>query len=567
MSYTFKDSFLEENNIIFKKYKPIKVIGIGAFSKIYSAIRISDKAVFAIKTEKKSAFKNHLKNEAYNLLTLRDGIGIPKLISYGNNKKYEILIETLLDKSLKDIFIEQKKPCNLIDLCLIAIQSIERLEFIHYKDLIYRDVKPENIMIGLKDPNIIYIIDFGLCQKYRSSKTGKHIQFKETKKFNGTLIYASSYVLQGKESSRRDDLISLAYTLIFLYKRNLPWESNWDKLNKIKYLHIINSKETFDFGQLLVNLPKEMIDFLKYTQNLRFEQDPDYAYMKGCFQNILAKMNLDMNKINFSWINPNNKKYSQKKYSTGRKSFRKRLIKMLEYNSASKDKNKEHHFTGSSVITNDNIINQKISHNNNYLIRKNKKISNTKNNNIKNKTEKTHNKFKPNYHLITFNNNIIKKINNTRNTFNLNKKTHTSSLNNSPIKFNNITQINNNQNKTVAQNVYINNNRNIFVNNINLNRLSKNIKNLNTNYNKKFGVRNKISDSIINKVVNPKVLLINYNTRKSNIRIPNLSETNNKTINSFINRPKIYKSKILKINTNLNTITPRNIKTISIKKK
>ena len=565
MSYTFKDSFLEENNIIFKKYKPIKVIGIGAFSKIYSAIRISDKAVFAIKTEKKSAFKNHLKNEAYNLLTLRDGIGIPKLISYGNNKKYEILIETLLDKSLKDIFIEQKKPCNLIDLCLIAIQSIERLEFIHYKDLIYRDVKPENIMIGLKDPNIIYIIDFGLCQKYRSSKTGKHIQFKETKKFNGTLIYASSYVLQGKESSRRDDLISLAYTLIFLYKRNLPWESNWDKLNKIKYLHIINSKETFDFGQLLVNLPKEMIDFLKYTQNLRFEQDPDYAYMKGCFQNILAKMNLDMNKINFSWINPNDKKYSQKKNSTGRRPFRKRLIKMLEYNSASKDKNKEHRFTGSSVITNDNIINQKISHNNNYLIRKNKKISNTKNNSIKNKTEKMNNKFKINYHLIT--NNIIKKINNTRNTFNLNKKMYTRSSNNSLTKFNNITQINNNQNKTVAQNVYINNNRNIFVNNINLNRLSKNIKNLNTNYNKKFGVRNKISDSIINKVVNPKVLLINYNTRKSNIRIPNLSETNNKTINSFINRPKIYKSKILKINTNLNTITPRNIKIILIKKK
>ena len=553
MSYTFKDSFLEENNIIFKKYKPIKIIGIGAFSKIYSAIRISDKAVFAIKTEKKSAFKNHLKNEAYNLLTLRDGIGIPKLISYGNNKKYEILIETLLDKSLKDIFIEQKKPCNLIDLCLIAIQSIERLEFIHYKNLIYRDVKPENIMIGLKDPNIIYIIDFGLCQKYRSSKTGKHIQFKETKKFNGTLIYASSYVLQGKESSRRDDLISLAYTLIFLYKRNLPWESNWDKLNKIKYLHIINSKETFDFGQLLVNLPKEMIDFLKYTQNLRFEQDPDYAYMKGCFQNILAKMNLNMNKINFSWINPNDKKYSQKKNSTGRKSFRTRLLIKLEYNSASKDKNKEQHFIESSVITNDNIINQKISHNNNYLIRKNKKISNTKNNNIKNKTD---NKFKPNYHLITFNNNIIKKINNTRNTFNLNKKMHTRSSNNSLTKFNNIPQINNNQNKKVAQNVYINDNRNILVNNINLNRLSKNIKNLNTNYNKKFGVRNKISDSIINKVVNPKVLLINYNTRKSNIRIPNLSETNNKTINSFINRPKIYKSKILKINTNLNTITP-----------
>ena len=157
------DSFLNENKIIFKKYKPIKEIGRGSFGKIYSTIRLEDQSVFAMKTESKTSYNNILETEAYYLLTLK-GLGIPELISYGQNAKYNILIETLLDKSLFDLFIKPKKLCNITDLCLIALQLIERLEFIHSKDIIYRDVKPENFMIGINDPNVIYIIDFGLCK-------------------------------------------------------------------------------------------------------------------------------------------------------------------------------------------------------------------------------------------------------------------------------------------------------------------------------------------------------------------------------------------------------------------
>ena len=160
------DSFLKENKIIFKKFKPLKEIGIGTFGKVYSAIRLEDKKVFAMKTEKKTPYNNILEPEAYYLLILK-GLGIPQLISYGQTQKYNILIETLLDKSLFDMFIRPKKPCNITDVCLIALQLIERLEFIHSKDIVYRDVKPENFMIGIKDPNVIYIIDYGLCKKYR----------------------------------------------------------------------------------------------------------------------------------------------------------------------------------------------------------------------------------------------------------------------------------------------------------------------------------------------------------------------------------------------------------------
>ena len=114
-----KDNFLEENTLIFKKYKPIKKIGYGSFSNIYSAIRLMDKSVFAMKTEKISPWNKTLESEAYYLYFLQGGLGIPKLITYGHNKSYNILIETLLDKSLYKIYVENKYECKMDDICLI----------------------------------------------------------------------------------------------------------------------------------------------------------------------------------------------------------------------------------------------------------------------------------------------------------------------------------------------------------------------------------------------------------------------------------------------------------------
>ena len=239
----FNDSFLKENQVIFKKYKPLKIIGNGAFGKIYSTIRLKDKSVFAMKTEKISPSRKMLETEAYFLFLLQ-GFGIPKIITFGHTKNYNILIETLLDKTLHDIFIKTRKSCCIKNLCLIAIQLIERLEYIHSKNIIYCDVKPENFMIGIKDPNVIYIVDFGLCKKYRSSKTGKHMLPRTTKKLYGTLKYCSVNALRGKEQSRRDDLISLGYVLIFLYKRDLPWISDYEKLNERTYFELVMTKLT-----------------------------------------------------------------------------------------------------------------------------------------------------------------------------------------------------------------------------------------------------------------------------------------------------------------------------------
>ena len=301
------DNFIEENKCIFKKYKPVKKIGRGSFGKIYHVVRLKDNAAFAMKVEKIDAIQKTLEREAYYLFTLQGGFGIPKLITFGRTKSYNILIETLLNKSLFDLFINKNNKFRLTDCCFIGIQILEILEWIHSKDIIYRDVKPENFLIGIKDPNAIYVVDFGLCKKYRSSKTGKHLLPKLTGKFSGTLIYASSNVLKGKESSRRDDLISLGYMLIYLLKRDIPWNSSFKDLNKEKYYNLIYLKDTNSNGELFKGLPDELIEYIKYSRSLKFEQDPDYTYLRSLFKKILLRSDSENNLLTFSWIDPKDK--------------------------------------------------------------------------------------------------------------------------------------------------------------------------------------------------------------------------------------------------------------------
>ena len=493
------NSFLNENKIIFKKYKPIKEIGTGAFGKIYSTIRIEDKSVFAMKVEKRTPCSKILETEAYFLYTFK-GLGIPQIITYGKNLKYNILIETLLGQSLFDIFLKTKKTCNIFNICLIAIQVIERLEFIHSKDYIYRDVKPENLMIGIEDPNVIYIIDYGLCKKYRSSKTGKHIQPKNIKKFIGTLKYASSNVVKGKEASRRDDLISLGFVLIYLYKRNLPWCSKFKGLDEETYYKIIHQKETFDNGKLLKDLPVEMVDFLKYVNNLRFEQDPEYSYMIDCFKKIISRLNLNHDKINFSWIDSKNSKLEPKLNVHRREGSRFRLLKSLEKNS--KNQNTIDNDTVKATreiedlsknVSEENVQKNDENKNNNLIeYQKKRNILNNKNSiNIRNRK------------------NQLKQQNNTFNNNNQNRK---------------ILKIN--PNKIV----YLNNNNNIS-NNINLeDKLNKNM-NHNITYHRKVNTFvNYIYNNKISKA--SKTLNMDYQVSRRN--------SNNNTTNNYINNINIY---------------------------
>ena len=295
-----EDSFLKNNNCIYKKFKPIQKIGYGSFGNVYLTKRIKDGKLFAMKVEKNNLKNKSLETEAYFLYILQ-GFGIPKFISYGRNKNYNILIETLLDKSLIEL-MENRKKLSLKDVCLIGIQILERLEWIHSKNIIYRDIKPQNFLIGKDDPNVIYIIDFGLCKKYRSSKTGKHILPRKNEYIYGTIKYSSVHALSQKESSRRDDIISLGYMLIYLFKGSLPWDFEMKKFNIQIYKKILYLKKTNSNGTLFNNLPKEFAEYINYSNNLKFEQEPNYKYLCSLFRKILFGLKFDYKNMTFSWI-------------------------------------------------------------------------------------------------------------------------------------------------------------------------------------------------------------------------------------------------------------------------
>ena len=335
MDENLNDLFLKKYKYIFKKYKPIKKIGEGSFGNIYSVIRLKDKSAFAMKTERIDAKEKMLESEAFTLYNIQKGFGIPKIITYGHNQNYNILIETLLGDSLENIFIKRKSKCNIIDACAVGIQIIDRLEWIHSKNIIYRDIKPENFLIGINDPNVIYIIDFGLCKKYRSSKTGKHILPKIGLKFHGNFKFSSSNAIKGKESSRRDDIISLGYMLIYLIKKGLPWDYIYkaNKLTSSKYIELVFLKETNAYGKLFNDLLSEFKEFIQYAENLKFEQDPNYSYLRSILNKIIENNNFNYERYHFSWINYVKKDEdlsASKKHYSRKRSLHKRILQSLE---------------------------------------------------------------------------------------------------------------------------------------------------------------------------------------------------------------------------------------------
>ena len=293
-----KNETIDKKKIFFKKYRIKSFIAKGSFGNVYLGKNILNNKLVAIKIEERFKHKNKtLEQEAYFLYNLK-GYGIPEIISYGYSGNYNILIETLLGKSLYELRIMNK--FTLKDICMVAIQIIDRLKYIHSKYIIHCDVKPQNFLIGYSDPSTIYICDFGISQKYRSSLSGNHIKMTKLNKKNYlTLFYSSVNSLFGYQQSRRDDLESLGYILLHLNK-DLPWE-------KIKFTNldeytnkILTLKKNISLLKLCQDLPIEFYYYMKYVRELKFQEKPDYTYLQNLFFKVLYKINTTNDCI-FSW--------------------------------------------------------------------------------------------------------------------------------------------------------------------------------------------------------------------------------------------------------------------------
>jgi len=382
------------NKIFFKKYKVIKLIAEGSFGSIYEGIDIKTRNRVAIKLEDRIKF-NLLEKEAYNLYTLK-GYGIIEVLSFGRNQNYNIMVQPLLGDSLYKLFLKCKKKFTLKDICLIGLQCLERIEWIHIKNIIHRDIKPDNFLMGIKDPRIIYLIDFGLSKKYRSERTSKHILFTLTKKLTGTARYASINALKGFELSRRDDLESFCYMIIFFLIKKLPWQGVKAQTQAKRNRKICELKEDFNIYEHKNSIPNEFINIFQYVKRLKFDEEPDYKMIRNAFKKILSDINYKENET-FSWIK-DKKVLSLKKSSDihrRKASSKKRImdkISKLEEESTNRG-NKNHTFFSDNSMSNNQSINNKANNIRNtdcvtkldLVLKKlnsNNKVVNKRNNNI-----------------------------------------------------------------------------------------------------------------------------------------------------------------------------------------
>uniref|UniRef100_A0A182V464 non-specific serine/threonine protein kinase n=1 Tax=Anopheles merus TaxID=30066 RepID=A0A182V464_ANOME len=283
------------------KYRLGRKIGSGSFGDIYLGTNISTGEEVAIKLEciKTKHPQLHIESKFYKML--QGAVGIPTIKWCGSEGDYNVMVMELLGPSLEDLFNFCSRRFTLKTVLLLADQMISRIDFIHSRSFIHRDIKPDNFLMGLgKKGNLVYIIDFGLAKKYKDSRSMSHIPYRENKNLTGTARYASINTHLGIEQSRRDDLESLGYVLMYFNLGTLPWQGLKAANKRQKYERISEKKLSTPVEELCKGYPREFSLYLAYCRHMDFIQRPDYCYLRKLFRTLFHRQGFVYDYV-FDW--------------------------------------------------------------------------------------------------------------------------------------------------------------------------------------------------------------------------------------------------------------------------
>ncbi|KAJ3074047.1 casein kinase I [Podochytrium sp. JEL0797] len=312
------------SNLVGTHFRVGRKIGEGSFGVIYEGTNIINNQPIAIKFEPRKSDAPQLRDEFRTYKIMAGSVGVPNVYYFGQEGLHNILILDLLGPSLEDLFDLCQRKFSLKTVAMLAKQMVSRIETVHDRHLIYRDIKPDNFLVGRlprssemaaraagtsnPDPygvvsnhsaswphpaSEVFLVDFGMAKAYRDPRTGQHIPYREKKSLSGTARYMSINTHMGREQSRRDDLESLGHVFFYLLRGSLPWQGMKAQTNKQKYEKIGEKKRSTLIKELLVGaagqaLPEEFGVYLKYCRDLKFDEEPDYEYLRGLFDKVLV---------------------------------------------------------------------------------------------------------------------------------------------------------------------------------------------------------------------------------------------------------------------------------------
>ncbi|KAJ7939784.1 kinase-like domain-containing protein [Mycena leptocephala] len=283
------------------QYRLRKKLGSGSFGDIYLAVNVLSGEEVAIKLEPVDAAYPQLKHESKVYKILAGGLGVPFVRWFGVVGTYSAMVLDLLDPSLENLFNLCNCEFSLKTVLLLADQLLLRIEYIHSRNFIHRDIKPENFLMGVGNgSNQLDIVDFGLAKLFCDRETHRHIPYKEGKDLIGTAQYTSINTHFGLEQSRRDDLESLAYMLIYLLRGTLPWQGFTAATTKQNYNRIMEKKLTTSTDLLCHGFPIEFSIFLNYARALPFNGKPDYSYLRKIFRDLFVRKGYQYDSV-FDW--------------------------------------------------------------------------------------------------------------------------------------------------------------------------------------------------------------------------------------------------------------------------
>ncbi|OEL15913.1 Protein CASEIN KINASE I-LIKE 3 [Dichanthelium oligosanthes] len=278
------------DRIVGSKYKLGRKIGSGSFGEIYLATHVDTYEIVAVKIESSKTNHPQLLYEAKLYNALQGGTGIANIKWCGIDGDENILVIDLLGPSLEDLFVYCGRRFSLKTVLMLADQMITRIEFMHSKGYLHRDIKPDNFLMGLgRKANQVYVIDFGLAKRYRDSTTNRHIPYRENKNLTGTARYASRNTHLGIEQSRRDDLESIGYVLLYFLRGSLPWQGLKAATKKQKYDKISEKKLSTPIEALCKSHPVEFASYFHYCHSLTFDQRPDYSFLRRLFRDLFDR--------------------------------------------------------------------------------------------------------------------------------------------------------------------------------------------------------------------------------------------------------------------------------------